>query len=231
MNFSDCGNFIHGVRLGYPRKGEPVFLHLEAEVSSIPLEFSSNSSNNSNLTSSISIEIASQLLRTANRPTTIGGSTTQLSAIPKFTHFQGQLQVSALVQDNIKGSIKVQTMRADGKIIEDTITQLPQSSTLEKSYSTIVPSESDKTLRLVLNMAMQDTYSMDKNHDFQLPAVLDRQKESIPTAIYTPQHRLESNQRDKKRFIKHSLSDPSGGTTRHKKRRQESLDTVVNSLL
>jgi hypothetical protein len=75
-------------------------------------------------------------------------------------------------------------------MVEETIARLPQSSTLEKSYSALVPASSHENLRLVLNMAIQDTYSVEPEVDLKLPSVLDRQKASIPRTIYTPQQRI-----------------------------------------
>jgi hypothetical protein len=125
----------------------------------------------------------------------------QISGIPEFTSFQGQLQVSALAQDNDRGSVMLQTVRADGKVIQETITRLPKSSTLENSYSTLVPADSHKNLRLVLNMAIQDTYDADAVTDFQLPAVLDREKSSVPVVVYTPNNLLAQNQDSQKRRL------------------------------
>ncbi len=81
----------------------------------------------------------------------------------------------------------LQTMRADGKMTEETITRLPKSSTLEKSYSALVSTDGNKNLKLVLNMASQEIYSSITFHDFYLLTVLERQKGSIPATVYTPQ--------------------------------------------
>lgn len=58
--------------------------------------------------------------------------------------------------------------------------RLPASSTLEKSYSTLVDTGDNENLRLVLNMAAQETYSVEEKADFSLPAVFDRKTDSIP---------------------------------------------------
>ena len=57
--------------------------------------------------------------------------------------------------------------------------RLPKSSTLEKSYSTLVNTGENENLRLVLNMAAQETYSVEDKADFSLPAIFDRKTESI----------------------------------------------------
>jgi hypothetical protein len=206
MRFSDCGNFLHGVRIGDPQRGEPVFLNVGPHLSAVPLE-TGNSWCRGNSVSSSSASTAEQSSRPGELAKRLGSGSMQVSGIPEFTNFQGQLQVSALVQDTDKGSVRLQTMRADGKIIEKTITRLPKSSTLEQSHSTIIPGDSHENLRLVLNLAIQDTYSTEKP-DFQLPAVLNRKKDSIPTAIFTPQQRLDTTRIPRKRFLP-STSDGS----------------------
>jgi len=125
-----------------------------------------------------------------------------MSSVPEFSRHQAQLQVSALVQENDRGAVMLQTMRADGKMIEETITRLPKSSTLEKSFSTLVPADSHENLRLVLNMAIQDTYEADGETHFQLPAVLERVKSSVPKVVYTPQKLLGADERNgRKRLL------------------------------
>jgi hypothetical protein len=211
MRFSDCGNFLHGTRIS-GGEGEPVFLHIGPDISPIPPELPSSNGPHSNLTDTMSSAIANQHLETAGKHHGIGKSDLHVSVIPKFSHFQGQLQVSALAQDNDRGSVLVQTMRADGKMIEETVTRLPKSSTLEKSYPTLVPSGSHKNIRLVLNMAIQDTYSMNEKADFHFPTVVDREKASIPTTIYCSGRSLESSNKGTKRHIGFSTNELSSRT-------------------
>jgi hypothetical protein len=138
---------------------------------------------------------------------------------PQFTGLTGQLQVSALAQDNEAGAVVLQTMRADGKMIEDTITKLPQSSTLESSYSTLVPADGHKNLRLVLNMAIQDTYSTDVCSDFQLPVVLDKDKGHVSRVVYTGGPQLEFGSSCGKRNIEGFQDDFDKQTITRKKQR------------
>lgn len=80
--------------------------------------------------------------------------------------------------------IALQTVRDDGVTIERTMTRILQSSTLEKSFVTIAQSDSPENVQLVLNMATQESYSIrNQNTDFNLPAVIDRRIETIPTAV------------------------------------------------
>jgi hypothetical protein len=200
MRFSDCGNFLHGVKIGTENEGEPVFLHLAPYLPQNPaLTDKSEIHQDSGAVTLSGSDDAVYI--SENKSLAIESRRVQLSGVPQFTKSQGQLQISALSQDYDSGSILLQTMRADGKMIEETITRLPKSSTLEKSYSALVPTNSDENLKLVLNMAVQETYSTVTFHDFQLPAVLERQKGSIPTTVYAPLQRLEPSANPEKRTI------------------------------
>lgn len=133
-----------------------------------------------------------------------------MSQIPKFTNLEGQLQISALSQDSDSRSVVLQTMRADGKMIEETITRLPQLATLEKSYSTLVPAGCHKNLRLILNMAIQETYSVNEHSDYQLPVMLERTIDSIPRVESTWQAPLEATANGGKRPISDSRNGYRG---------------------
>jgi hypothetical protein len=110
-------------------------------------------------------------------------SITQSSDLAEFSTVQGQLQISSLSHHEDVGAIIYQTLRADGTMTNSTITRIPKLSSLEKCYSTIVPTENDATHRLVLNMAAQESYSLKQGADFQLPAVIDRLKSTIPVHV------------------------------------------------
>lgn len=206
------------MKLGYPGQGEPVFLHVEPWLSNIPLAIAEASGSDTTLTHFTPGSSGSQVVRSEDGNYMMANSARQVSGVPMFTNCQGQLQVSALSQDNENRSVMLQTMRADGKMIEETITRLPKSSSLEKSYSTLVPTKNHHNLRLVLNMAVQDTYSPDPKPDFRLPAVLDRKRESIPMTIYTPQYRLGPS--TDKRSLKSTLDDNILGENERKKQRR-----------
>jgi hypothetical protein len=219
MRFSNCGNFLHGVRLGHPRAGEPVFLHLGPQLSCVPLVISNVSEANTAMMHRTTRTTANEVIRSDNRNISMTNTDRQTSGIPEFTTCRGQLQVSARSQDRDARSVMLQTMRADGKMIEETITRLPQSPTLEQSYSTLVPADNHQNLRLVLNMAIQDTYSIDDKPDFRLPAVLDRKKESIPRTIYIPQRALEATANLGKRSIEGISEDVVRREAEYKRRR------------
>lgn len=143
----------------------------------------------------------------------------QVSGRPEFTSFHGQLQMSALTQDLDSSSIMLQTLRANGEMREEKITRLPRSSALEKSYPTLILEGSHKNLRLVLDKAIQETYSTKEVPDFQLPVVLDRDKSSIPIMTYDPQKHLESSSCGK-RVIENTPGDVAEGSPALKKRRE-----------
>jgi len=109
-------------------------------------------------------------------------------------------------------------------MIEETITRIPKSSTLEKSYSTLVQTGSNakgnhENLRLVLNMAIQDNYSPTAKPDFQLPAVIDRQRESMPVQIYQAQQLIGNEAFPRKRYMENYLDNGSDGTMVSKRRK------------
>ncbi|PVH88665.1 hypothetical protein DL98DRAFT_648024 [Cadophora sp. DSE1049] len=224
MKFSNCGDFLQGVRLGYPRIGEPVFLHLARRFTLVPLIMANDPKHHDSSTA-LTKTVSSQtnVMTSGDRNWSIASRGGAGPSIPEFSDFQGQLQVTALSQDNDAGAVMLQTMRADGKMIEETITRLPQSSTLEKSYSSLVPASSHKNIRLVLNMAIQDTYSVNEAVDFQLPAVVDREEASIPKMVYSFQPRLEAGPAQDKRRIEH-LGDVSPVKRKRPPRRRKDVD-------
>ncbi|KAM3064767.1 hypothetical protein ACMFMF_011762 [Clarireedia jacksonii] len=205
MVFSDCGNFLHGVQIGHPGQGEPVFLNLSSQLSPVP----STVTNPENLDRCRRNPVNSVLSDSAGHVLNLGSETRasinnmSISTAPQFTNSPGQHQVSALAHDNDRGSVMLQTIRADGKMTEKTITRLP--ATLDKSYATLVPPTSHKNLRIVLNKALQDTYDVNTATEFRLPAVLDRAKSSIPVAVYTLKKLLGPSQRRQKRPFDNEL--------------------------
>jgi hypothetical protein len=64
---------------------------------------------------------------------------------------------------------------------------MPRLRTLEQSYSTLLPSSPEfDNIRVVLGVAMQDTYNGRQTADFALPAILERKKSSIQTFTSNP---------------------------------------------
>jgi hypothetical protein len=81
--------------------------------------------------------------------------------MPVFTEsMEGTLRLSALRQDNNGGEVTLVTTCGNGSTLKENIIRLPKSSTLQKSYSNLVSANSHKNLRLVLNMAGQQSYDM-----------------------------------------------------------------------
>jgi len=201
------------VRIDDPAKGEPVFLHVSQHLADIPQQIDDGS-----------YQCGSTVLRRSENQALIRKNDKhfqemQMSSVPEFSSHQAQVQVSALVQENDRGAVMLQTMRADGKMIEETVTRLPKSSTLEKSFSALVLAESHENLRLVLNMAIQDTYKADGETDFQLPAVLERVESSVPKVVYTPQKLFGTEEENKKRLLDSGLQDESLESREMKKRK------------
>jgi hypothetical protein len=208
MRFSDCGNFFFGMKIGHPDKGTPVFLHVAPMLYQEPLSICDVQTTTGVSLQPTTFRRDSLVFGSKDKAFILGAAVaTQNSGMPAFSFAQGQLQISALTQDGDKGSVILRTMRADGTEIKETITRIPKSSTLEMSYSSLVPTGDHSQLRLVLNKAIQDTYSIVESSDFKLPAVLERKKDSIPVQIYAQQQRVEMTTETGKRCIEESVSD------------------------
>jgi hypothetical protein len=175
MSFSQCGNYLHGTVIG---DNTPVFLHvksfltptvwmLESAHDDRPSATASRDSDRENLFALQSFGVGSSIS----------------TVMPVFSHSQGRLQISTLQQHHSVGAVVLQTVRGDGAIMEATVTRLPRSTTLEKSYSTLVKTHYHQHMRLVLNMAAQESYPLTQRPDFILPAILDRQKSTIPISF------------------------------------------------
>jgi hypothetical protein len=175
MRFSNCGAFLYGTKI---HLGNPVILPL----AQYPLLLSQDTKpkGSTQRTSSNLCHLADNTDVIVPRLT---GSITENSGLPEFSTNQEQLQISSLSHHNDVGAVIHRTLRADGTMTTSTITRLPKLSSLENCYSTIVPTEDDGSYRLVLNMAAQEWYSLDQKVDFQLPAVVDRLKRTIPVHV------------------------------------------------
>jgi hypothetical protein len=218
MGFSKCGNFFFGTKIGVPDRGAPVFVNVSSMLSQEPLSIADTTSTMSRQSATCSKE--NRIVSTRDGKLILGEVVApQISGMVDFSNIQGQMQISALTQHGDRGSVILETMRADGMMIEETVTRIPKSSTLEKSYSSLVPTDNQNTLRLILNMASQDTYSVNEVPDFKLPAVLDRNKDSIPVQVYTNQQRIESSTKRGKRCIEEESVYDSRETILCKKRR------------
>lgn len=104
----------------------------------------------------------------------------QNAGIPVFKASPSGLSLSSLQQnESTNSSVVLKNVSASGMVSKSNLMRLPKSSTLEKSYSTLVNTGDDDKLRLVLNMAAQETYDVEEKPDFALPAVFDRKVSSI----------------------------------------------------
>jgi hypothetical protein len=104
----------------------------------------------------------------------------QSTGTPVFSTSESGVSFSSLNQnvDN-SSAVILQSVGPGGEATHANLMRLPKSSTLEKSYSTLVNTGDNEKLRLVLNMAAQETYFTQEKADFSLPAVFDRDTESI----------------------------------------------------
>jgi hypothetical protein len=178
MRFSNCGAILYGTKIRVHGIGEPVILRI-AKNHLLLSQYAHPKSSNQ--------ETSSDLFRVVDNTDVLGpqltSSVTQNSGMPEFSTDQGQLQISSLSHHDDVGAIIHRTLRADGTMTTSTITRIPKLSSLENCYSTIVPTEDNENYRLVLNMAAQESYSLDQEVDFQLPAIVDRLKSTIPVHV------------------------------------------------
>lgn len=183
LGFSNCGNWLTGTRLGGNSPNLPPVRVL------FPLALKVTPMIQSSTEPGLAEDFSQQLV--PGDETQGGGviqratSYIQNSGLPEFSATQGQMQISVLTQDNNVGAIVRQTMNANGTLTDETITRIPKRSTLEQSYSTLVPTEVSDDVRLVLNKAVQESYPLNNPSDFQLPAVIDRKTGSIPRYVST----------------------------------------------
>ncbi|KAI1753679.1 hypothetical protein F4782DRAFT_545484 [Xylaria castorea] len=108
-----------------------------------------------------------------------------------FDNVEGRSQISMLRQLNDEGTVILQKSRDDGTIQSQCITRLPKSSSLKKSYATLVSKLStfdSDPVQLVINKQMEDTYSSGSKTDMNLPLLVTRNAESIPR--WTSKHKL-----------------------------------------
>jgi hypothetical protein len=86
-----------------------------------------------------------------------------------------------------RSRIVLQELDGDGIAKEHHLTLLPQSTSLNHSHVSLLPSsfsggeKRKREMGLVINKSAQDTYRVDDVSDFPLPALLKRTVESIPT--------------------------------------------------
>jgi hypothetical protein len=170
IKFSRCGNFLVGKKSAQDSEQNRVVcsvlqcLHATALLMPSPSELSSAGSS-----SQASFHQLSDL------------GPYNSSNSPVFDLVERKPQMTTLCQSNDDGRIALQTVYDNGMTIKRTLTRIPHLSTLEKSYPTIVESESSEKLRLVLNMETQESYSfISRDTDFGLPAVIDRKVDTIP---------------------------------------------------
>lgn len=178
MRFSNCGQFLYGTKIHLKEIGDPVILPMAKNHLLLSQHASLKSS-----AEDTSFDLCHLPGNTDAIVPQLTSSVTQNSGMPEFSTNQGQLQISSLSHHDDVGAIIHRTLRADGTMTTSTITRIPKLSSLENCYSTIVPTEDDENYRLVLNMAAQESYSLDQEADFQLPAIVDRLKSTIPVHV------------------------------------------------
>ncbi|KAI0447554.1 hypothetical protein F4803DRAFT_498569 [Xylaria telfairii] len=182
LSFSKCGNYLHGIVCGRSREFRVICIRDYFEE---PKGITSRGQNNDTQVAAVH---QSEQLSLARR------TKAEIILTPEsiiFDNVAGRPQISMLQQLNDEGAVILQKSRDDGTIQSQCLTRLPKFSSLEKSYATLVSklstSESDP-IQLVINKAMEDTYSSESKPDMSLPLLITRNAESIPR--WTSKHKL-----------------------------------------
>jgi hypothetical protein len=212
LSFSTCGRYIHGLSLDHKLKGQRVMFNISEEIQKWgqPDEGSSRALALAQLDSTG----PDALSRAGNPMDQIGrlaveempGSIMENAIV--FGRSKGSAQISVLKQYHKEGAVVLQSLKEDGTTQTEHITRLPKSSTLETSYATLLePFDNSESIRLILNKRAQDSYSCEERPDFSLPALLTRQKESIPSWIgKRPALSLEGEETQGKRKLRKHLT-------------------------
>jgi hypothetical protein len=112
-----------------------------------------------------------------------------------FNKTDSQFYMSALEHHADLGAIMLRTSGNNEFSKSATVARMPRLTTLEQSYSTLLPSRPEfDTLRVVLGMAMQETYHGLQTADFALPAILERKKDTIQTFTSDSKFQLDTAQ-------------------------------------
>lgn len=186
LQFSNCGRFLSGLTFG-SRSGT-VVIPIPAEVLS-KISFSDIGDQHYETNS---VEQARFGLCQALNDFRTGAVSKPLSSDQPLIIFDktSQFYMSALEHHADLGAIILRTSHNNESVKSATLARMPRLTTLEQSYSTLLPSRPEfDTLRVVLGMAMQETYHGLQTADLALPAILERKKDTIQT--FTSDSRLQ----------------------------------------
>lgn len=157
-------------------------MQLHTEALKVPISLTSTASSTAEATSTVIQSSESKEINVTGQNISSENSvapTVQTTGTPVFNPSVSGLSFSSLSQNHNSSSIILQNVSPGGLVTNANLMRLPKSSTVEKSYSALVNTGDNQKLRLVLNMAAQETYSAEDKADFSLPAVFDRDTRSI----------------------------------------------------
>ncbi|KAI9657904.1 MAG: hypothetical protein M1821_002561 [Bathelium mastoideum] len=203
LAWSACGNFLHGTALENRNYGAPIIINVSTELSN-----RKKSAEDTSSPVKPSHQSNQQLMKTNALSLLQNGTTLGSTALPKtinssaivFGSRHGRSQIAMLRQYHEERAVVLQSMNEDGIVQEQRLINLPDSSTLEQSYSTLAMSSCDQeSIKLVLNKASQDTYSCQDVPDLQLPAAVTRSVSSIPSTTKRLALRLDNTEETRKR--------------------------------
>ena len=123
----------------------------------------------------------------------------------------GIVHISNLQQLEKEGAVVLNTFGANGKFQSNTISRLPKAIThcVDVSLIHSVPGAESDEVKVVLNKAPQKQYRPKDTSDCILPAIIKRQKKSVPTYISTMPLSLGRSLHENEGDIRESGSSPS----------------------
>ncbi|KAI9713959.1 MAG: hypothetical protein M1820_000689 [Bogoriella megaspora] len=183
LEFSNCGTYVYGTQLESCTRGKRMIISIASHVNEMKrlmVDCRNPHAGNQNIENRLGLEMQSYATNRSN-----GLEKTQHPSIIEsnsvvFCTGQGTGHITMLKQFNEEGQVVLERLGEDGLASSHCLTRLPQSSTLEKSYTTLLGSlDVPDSISLVLHKAAEEHYSL-RPQDFQLPAILTRSLESIP---------------------------------------------------
>lgn len=191
LTFSDDGQYLMG---GRKISGQLVVLQVTPFMSKRVLALGEGDTRHKNINwecqiSELSADRSASVLAKMcqSSPFREGPVVTSDSTMSPFKNPQGNMNISTVRCHPGTNAVTYETLHSNGSVVEQTITLLPKSSTFEKSYPALITDANVRSnkVRLVLNMAAQESYSASERADFNLPLIIDRAIDSIPTKYRT----------------------------------------------
>lgn len=201
VSFSSCGNYLFGYRLAkYPKlseyglyeetnvnepdKGKPEIFSIVHLLGELLLEIMPPAEREHTALAQLhSPKTLQTSLPRESSPRRSGKGVT--SEMVSFQVDGGHTEMSILGRNEDGHSLLRQTLHDDGRLLKETLFQLPRSLQSDSLRATIVDSPTPSSVRVVLDKAAQNSYDFldPEARSSPLPAVVDRNAASIPQAV------------------------------------------------